>query len=251
MELVLEAAIDGDPQVVETLLNGCNLSASCFAQLPNVLYFPAIHKQAAVIEYLLASGLNPNGSYGPQRRRSLLNSVLGKSPLSRHQFSKECHTLECVRVLLKHGASLEQVDFSGLTALAYAITQDAPQPVIRELLAHGANPLAPMELELFSKTPLSCAYHLRAMEIFEICLRAIEDQLIRWDNTLWNMLRNTVEGPEKSIMLFRFPGTDVESGCEHARDDSLWASFISARRSRTTTGVPSRACLEDCRPGSS
>ncbi len=96
MELVLEAAIDGDPQVVETLLNGCNLSASCFAQLPNVLYFPAIHKQAAVIEYLLASRFDTNGSYGRQRRRSLLNIVLGRNHLSRLQFNEDFRTLECV-----------------------------------------------------------------------------------------------------------------------------------------------------------
>lgn len=108
-ELILEAAIDGDSQVVETLLNGCNLSASSFAQLQNVLYFAGIHKQAAVIEYRLASGLDPNGSYGPQRRRSLLNIVLGRNPLSRLQFNEECRTLECVRVLLRHSARVDHM----------------------------------------------------------------------------------------------------------------------------------------------
>lgn len=39
------------------------------------------------------------------------------------------------------------------------------------------------------------------------------------------MLRNTVGGSEKSMKLFRFPTTDIEPGCEHDQDDSLWANF--------------------------
>jgi hypothetical protein len=160
-----------------------------------------------------------------------------------------CHdeksTLECARILLKHGARIDGLDSNGMAALLDHCYQAPLARCRKELLGHGANPLARGPSTPFSKTAFGWAHNKRAFKPFELCLNAIESRGIAWEREQWEMLRNQVERPKSSAKLFDFETIEPWSG-QTLRISKLRPNGMSlscGRQSLATAGA-SRASSE-------
>jgi ankyrin repeat protein len=78
--------------------------------------------------------------------------------LSEPACNDEQRALECIMVLLRHGARVDDIDSNGMTPLFWTIDR-APHwlDAIKELLDHGANSLPRAPSTPFFKTALGCA----------------------------------------------------------------------------------------------
>jgi len=143
MKTITPESLDENlPLLKAMLLHGANVNAQDSNKQTGLLA-AAGDNRLRTAELLLQYGANVN-----------VQNIDGTTPLM------AARTVDMVRLLLSHGANPNMQDEAGYTALHHAISSDIANPLVRELLAHGASTTirtrhgdAPLEFALQANRP--------------------------------------------------------------------------------------------------
>jgi ankyrin repeat protein len=132
---------------METLANDLNLlkkfidnSGDINKKHNSLLYYMIEKDNATSINFLINNNINVNLQNKRNNLKPLHNAILHNS-------------IECVKVLIKNGADVNEISISGYTPLHYAVFNDN-EIIIKILIKNGANL---NKRDIFGHTPLIIA----------------------------------------------------------------------------------------------
>lgn len=169
---VLEVtAVWGDGESFRWALSRGGVPAPTDPIWARALAYATQARQADTMQIMLDRGLDVNALYetANQHLEPLLVIIASETTMLDDLAFNSPDYVAALKVVLDHGAKVDATGTRGVTALAYAV-QTMDRPLIKELLRHGANPLAG------HPTPLHVACRMLDSEVVELFLEQIRKQ---------------------------------------------------------------------------